>query len=542
MPGKEKLNRRQFLWGAGVVAAMLAGCGRDQGQGQLPLPVEPTLEPTLGPEPTPTVEAALAQHPLYLINNNMLQELVGRQDPKALEFAAKMEELIHKNPDWQNKNMADFEMSVMMLSGEGKQANEGQLYATIEGQTWILGWYQEGGRAEAIVQPLVTRETELGAMIGFGQVTLMESAINEFNGKEGVRVYRMDRSYVFSDQSKLSVEGVSQKANAALMAPVKLNAELGIVATKYAEKTLSGMDKSGNIVATYDFKNKEWIQTMPTYADWMLPHVEGLVGEQKDGVFYLVKETTDGRRIKVFEFVKKTWQPAYDFKPLVREDKTFDLETAMQTMFMRMGPVDNVDGQAAMSVNMEDYQRFAQECQSIWNGLTGLVSSGLGYRSGGNMSFALGAGKDVSMRIENSVNQWQLIGWAKNPAGAESVFVIATSDGPVALLNVGGVGYTHLNNKDSIEEGVMELANQTSTKFGLGDVIMLLLDPRSNPQFNGTVDPVKAELMRAYVRGMGIKGEEITAMMFGDITAQRKALKFMLEHYPVPIYDFSGDM
>lgn len=487
-----------------------------------------------------TIETDLQQNPLYLMDNELFRDLVQAEDPIVLDISGDMDNLIAQNPDWQDKTGEDFDVSILVIAGEKSHSNEALLFATYEGQTWVLGWYKQDAGAVAIHEPLIIIQTEAGIQMGFTDVVLMETAINEFNGKEGIIAYRSDGSHVFSDKTKLSKEQISQKVVAAL-APVGMDADLGIVATRYADRTLSGLDKNGYVVAIYDLKNMEWQRTIPAYADWMLPHVEGMVGEQKDGVFYLVKEMADGRQIKAFEFVDEEWRPSYESMDLfVREDKTFDLEAAQQTMFMRMGPVDNVDGQSAMSVNMDDYQRFAQKCKSIWQGLTGLVPSGFSYFSGIGSPF-LAAGKDLSIRVENSVNQWQLIGWAKNPDGAESVFVVATSDGPVALLNVGGVGYTHLNNKDSIEEGVVELANQTSTQFGTSDVMSFLVDTRTNPIFNGTVDATKVELMRAYVRGMGINGPEIAAMMFGDIAAQRKALKFMFEHYPVPVYDFSGD-
>ena len=139
------------------------------------------------------------------------------------------------------------------------------------------------------------------------------------------------------------------------------------------------------------------------------------------------------------------------------------------------------------------------------------------------------------------MGQWQLIGWAKNPAGPESVFIIATSDGPVALLNVGEIGYTHLNNQDSIEEWVAELADQTSTQFGTSDVIMMFLDPTPNPRFEGTVDADKVELMRAYIRGMGIDARKTFADMRGPASAQRAALNNLFQHGPVLASDVSAD-
>jgi hypothetical protein len=280
---------------------------------------------------------------------------------------------------------------------------------------------------------------------------------------------------------------------------------------------------------------------LPAYVDWMESHVEGLMATQEGDVFYLVQELADGQQIKVFEYVNNEWQPSYvDMGKFVREDKTFDLEAAMQTMFMRMGAVADVDGQPAMSVNMEDYQRFVEKAQAIWNGLSGLKPANFNSRSGGTR-VDLAAGSAFELSLQDGISQWQLIGWAKNPTGPESVFVIATSDGPVALLNVGEVGYTHLNNKDSIEEVVIELANQTSTQFGDSDVVMLLLDPTPNSRFNGTVNADKVALMRAYIRGMKIDAAAIRSMMFGDLSAHRAALKFMFEHFPAPIEDISGD-
>lgn len=534
-------GRRRFIkiLGSGSVVLLLYGCGLTP-QSQTPtaaLDEGQTSATAVETEQISTIETDLQQNPLYLMDNELFRVLVQAEDPIALDIAAKMEELIHQNPDWQDKAMADFDMSVIMLSGEGAQATEAQFYATIEGQTWVLARSQEGVGIDAIIQPLVSKQTEDGAIqMGFDGVVLMETAINELNGKEGVRAYRIDGSYVFSDKSKLSIEGVSQKTKAALVSPVKLNPELGMVTSRYADKKLSGLDKDGNIVATYDFKSKEWQRTIPTYADWMLPHVEGMVGEQKDGVFYLVKEMADGRQIKAFEFVNEEWRPSYESMDLfVREDKTFDLEAAQQTMFMRMGPVDNVDGQSAMSVNMDDYQRFAQKCQSIWQGLTGLATSGFIGTNGGHPS-DLSAGNQFSIRIASSGDQWPLIGFARNPIGSESVFVVATSDGPIALLNVGDLEYNLYDNDNySIEEGVEKLSNGA---LEFDDIFILFLNAELNPNFRGKVNPVKLEMMRAYVLGMGINGSEIAAMMRGDIVAHRKALKFMFKRYPAPLEDF----
>lgn len=280
---------------------------------------------------------------------------------------------------------------------------------------------------------------------------------------------------------------------------------------------------------------------LPAYAEWMQAHVEGLVAQQEGDVFYLVRELTDGRQIKVFEYADDEWRPSYQsMKEFVREDKTFDLEAAMQTMFMRMGPVDDVDGQSAMSVNMEDYQRFAQAAQKIWEGLSGLKPAKFNGGNGGTGT-QLSAETSFNLTILTSVGQWQLIGWAKNPTGPESVFVIATSDGPVALLNVGEIGYTHLNNQDSIEEAVKELADQTSTQFGTSDVVVMFLDPTPNPRFNGAVDADKVELMRAYIRGMKINARKTFADMRGPASAQKAALNDLFQHSPVPTFDFSGD-
>jgi len=271
----------------------------------------------------------------------------------------------------------------------------------------------------------------------------------------------------------------------------------------------------------------------------MQAHVEGLVAQQEGDVFYLVRELTDGRQIKVFEYADNEWRPSYQsMKEFVREDKTFDLEAAMQTMFMRMGPVDDVDGQPAMSVNMEDYQRFAQEAKKIWEGLSGLKPADFWGGNGGTY-VCLEAETAFTLTILTSVGQWQLIGWARNPAGPESVFVIATSDGPVALLNVGEIGYTHLSNKDSIEKVLVKFLNQTSTQSGNADVIQLLLDPTINSEFNGTINAGKAELMRAYIRGMKINARKTFTDMRGPASAQRAALNDLFQHSPVPVYDIS---
>ncbi len=280
---------------------------------------------------------------------------------------------------------------------------------------------------------------------------------------------------------------------------------------------------------------------LPAYADWMESYVEGLVPVIENGITFLVNNLPDGRSIKVFEYANDEWRPSYlDMDKFVREDKTFDLEAAMQTMFMRMGPVADVGSRPAMSVNMEDYRRFVEKTQSIWNGLKGLKPGVLQAGSGGQ-HVVLSADLIFFLNIPTTVGQWQLIGWAKNPAGEETVFVIATAEGPLALLNVGDVGYTIFDYSEPIEEGVAEWANQTSTQFGRVDVIDLLMETSKNPNFIGTVNADRLELMRAYIRGMGIDARAIYAMMHGPKSAQIKAMKYLFEHYPAPIYKFQGD-
>lgn len=534
-------GRRRFIkiLSSGSVVLLLYGCGLTP-QSLTPTAAqdeEQTPGPAVEPEHISTIETELQQNPMYLMNNEQFRDLVQTEDPIALDFAAKMEELIHQNPDWQNKTMVDFDMSVMMLSGEGKQANEGQLYATIEGQTWILGRYREGVGIEPIVEPVVATQGHRGPLLEFGSTFLMEAAT--INNVKGVKAYRVDGSEVFSGESSLTETRVTQKQHAeAAMLPVVLPAEMKIATTQYADKKLTGFDKDGNMVAIYDVKNKEWRVTVPVYADWMAGHVEGLVGVWENQEAYLVKEMADGRRVKVFEHVDGEWRPAYGSMYLfVREDKTFDLETAQQTMFMRMGPVADVDGQPAMSVNMDDYQRFVTEMKSIARGLTGLGPSGFIGTGGGGLNYSiLAVGPELAITIYEPGDQWQLIGWAKNPVGAESVFVVATSDGPIALLNVGHNGYNWADNDNvSVEEGVAKVADRS---LDCGDNFRLFVDVRLNPDFRGEVDADKLSQMRAFVRGMGINGRELLSMMSGDYSRQRATLDYMFNHFPVVVEDF----
>jgi hypothetical protein len=263
----------------------------------------------------------------------------------------------------------------------------------------------------------------------------------------------------------------------------------------------------------------------------MEPFVEGLVPVTENGIMYLVNNLPDGRSIKVVEYVNGEWQPSYkSMKDFVREDGTFDYEAAQKTMIMRMGPVADVDGQQARSVDMRDYRRFAAEAQQIWDGLTGLKPSEFTVMSGPNTKGDLTTGRRFDMHILNSAGEWQLIGWAKNPTGDETVFVLATSDGPIALLDVGKIDYKHLNNLDSIEEAVREMATQTSTQTGTQINVMFFMDTTLNPRFNGTVNAEQVAVMRAYVLGMGINSDEVAGL-------KAQACK----KYPLVVYDLSTD-